>query len=51
MPDKMVAFLVRFLEQNEGKLSRRAGAKESVELSENEIENIENQYQEIFLEE
>lgn len=51
MPDKMVAALVRFLEQNEGKLSKRAKTKEFVELTDDDIEKIENQYREIFLEE
>jgi Fic family protein len=48
MPDKMVALLVRFLEQGKGKLSERAKTKEFKDLSEKEIEMIENKYQEIF---
>jgi hypothetical protein len=51
MPDKLVSTLVRFLEQNEGKLSKRAKTKEFVELNENEVEQIENHYREIFPEE
>ncbi|MBS3771805.1 MAG: Fic family protein [Bacteroidales bacterium] len=48
MPDKTVALLVRFLEQNEGKLSKRAREKEFSALSREEIETIEKQYSEIF---
>ncbi len=50
MPDKLVATLVMFLEQNEGKLPKRAGRKEFMKLSEKEIEHIENEYRKIFLE-
>ncbi|MBN2522842.1 MAG: Fic family protein [Bacteroidales bacterium] len=50
MPDKMVATLVRFLEQNDGILSRKAKTKEFAELNGNEIKQIENKYREIFLE-
>ncbi|MDB5249147.1 MAG: filamentation induced by camp protein fic [Segetibacter sp.] len=48
MPDKMVALLVRFLEQGGGKLSERAKTKEFTELNEIEIHSIENKYEEIF---
>jgi len=51
MPDKTVAILVRFLEQNEGKLSKRAKTKEFNALNEDEIILIENKYNEIFLKE
>jgi hypothetical protein len=47
MPDKMVALLVRFLEQGKGKLSERAKEKE-FKLNNNEVELIENKYQELF---
>jgi len=50
MPDKTVALLVRFLEQNNGKLSKRAREKEFSELSKAEIEKIEKQFLEIFSE-
>jgi Fic family protein len=50
MPDKMVALLVRFLEQNNGKISSRAKKKEFVRLDQNEIEDIERNYKEIFIE-
>ena len=45
MPDNMVALLVRFLEQNNGTLSIRARKKEFKELTNNEIIQIEKQYQ------
>ena len=48
MPDKTVALLTRFLEQGSGKLSERARTKVFKELTEDEIETIENKYQEIF---
>jgi hypothetical protein len=48
MPDKMVALLVRFLEQNNGELSKRAREKEFEALSETEVHQIEMRYNEIF---
>ena len=48
MPDKLVDLLIRFLNQNEGKLSKRARGKELTELTETEIKSIENKYDEIF---
>jgi Fic family protein len=48
MPDKMVALLVRFLEQNNGKLSKRAREKEFEGLSDQEIAIIEKHFKEIF---
>ncbi len=48
MPDKMIALLVRFLEQGEGKLSKRAKEKEFEKLTREEAEDIEGLYQEIF---
>ncbi len=48
MPDKMVANLVRFLEQNDGKLSKRARAKEFKLLKETEIDEIENHFRQIL---
>ncbi|RYF97493.1 MAG: cell filamentation protein Fic, partial [Chitinophagaceae bacterium] len=48
MPDKTVALLVRFLEQGSGKLSDRARSKEFKELTSDEIDAIENKFQEIF---
>ncbi len=48
MPDKTVALLVKFLESNHGKLSKRARTKEFEALSEDEVMEIENAFQEIF---
>lgn len=48
MPDRMVALLIRFLEQNKGSLSKRAIEKEFVALSDSEIKKIESKYQSIF---
>jgi hypothetical protein len=48
MPDKMVSILLNFLVQNNGKLSKRALAKEFAELTDEEIIEIENKYDLIF---
>jgi Fic family protein len=48
MPDKIVALLVRFLEQNNGTISKRAREKEFKELTDNEIQQIEKKYQTYF---
>ena len=48
MPDKMVAMLIRFLEQNNGKLSKRAREKEFKDLITSEIQKIEEQYKVYF---
>ena len=48
MPDKMIAMLIRFLEQNNGSLSKRAQEKEFKNLTANEIIKIEKQYIIIF---
>ncbi len=48
MPDSKVALLVRFLEQNDGKLSKRAKEKEFGALTETEIKNIEENFKIIF---
>lgn len=48
MPDRLVALLVKFLEQNNGVLSKRARKKEFSELSESEVISIEKLYSEIF---
>ena len=49
MPDKLVSQLARVLEQNEGKLSKRAKTKSFSVLTEDEVNEIENRYAEIFL--
>ncbi len=51
MPDKMVATLVRFLEQNAGTFSNRAKKKEFKQLNEKEQVTIEKKFKEIFIEE
>lgn len=48
MPDKTVDLLIRFLNQNDGKLSKRARDKEFSKLTESEIQIIERKYDEIF---
>jgi len=48
MPDKTVALLVRFLENNQGKLSQRARTKEFGLLSKDEVLEIEDKFMEIF---
>jgi hypothetical protein len=44
MPDHTVALLVKFLEQNKGKLSKRAKEKEFSNLTDKEITDIEENY-------
>ena len=51
MPDNTVALLIRFLEQNSGRLSKRAREKEFVSLRNDEIKALEETYKEIMLEE
>lgn len=48
MPDKTIALLIRFLEQNRNKLSKRAREKEFAALSDKEIGEIENHYKRFF---
>lgn len=48
MPDKTVALLVRFLEQNIGKLSQRARENEFKELTDREVMDIELNFKAIF---
>lgn len=50
MPDKMVATLVRFLEQSNGLLSKRVREKEFKTLTEKEAKKIELLYKKIFSE-
>lgn len=49
MPDKVIAMLIRFLEQNNGKLSKRAKMKEFSALTDLETLEIEKQYEEVML--
>jgi hypothetical protein len=48
MPDKLVAMMVRFLEQNNGTLSKRALSKEFASLKGKEVKEIEKSFQDIF---
>lgn len=48
MPDKLVDLLIRFLYQNDGRLSQRARDKEFNRLTEDEVQSIENKYDEFF---
>lgn len=48
MPDKLVATLVRFLEQGEGMLSKRAKSNEFVLLTEEEVSMIESTFKDVF---
>ena len=48
MPDKLVALLVLFLNQNDGKLSKRAREKEFTSLNDTEVNEIERNYKSIF---
>lgn len=48
MPDNMVATLLRFLEQHNGILSKRALQNEFSELNENEVKTIQETYNGIF---
>ncbi len=49
MPDKSVALLIRFMEKSDGQLSKRAREKEFNALTTEEVRDIENRYEEIFL--
>ncbi len=48
MPDKTVTLLVRFLEQYNGKLSKRAREKEFAALTDDEVVEIENNFKQVF---
>ncbi len=48
MPDQLVDLLIRFLGQNDGKLSKRARDNEFDKLTEAEVLAIERKYDEIF---
>jgi hypothetical protein len=48
MPDKQVDLLIRFLNQNDGKLSGRARDKEFSLLTEVEVQTIERKYDDVF---
>ena len=48
MPDNMISLLVGFLEQGNGKLSKRAKSNEFNKLTVDEISSIEKQFQSVF---
>ncbi len=48
MPDKTIALLIHFLNQNNGKLSKRAREKEFASLTDIEINEIEQQFGSCF---
>jgi len=48
MPDKTIALLVNFLEQNSGNLSKRAIDREFADLNDDEVLVIEKKFKEIF---
>ena len=48
MPDKLVNLLIRFLEQSDGILSKRAREKEFKSLSDAEVVDLEKMYTQIF---
>lgn len=48
MPNRLVDLLIRFLRQNNGKLSKRARKGEFSALTEEEAKNIEDKYAEVF---
>ncbi|MBL1278772.1 MAG: Fic family protein [Fluviicola sp.] len=48
MPDDLISLLVRFLEQGNGKLSKRALKKEFIALTELESSDLEMNFNEIF---
>jgi len=48
MPDKMIALLVRFLEQGDGKLSKRAKDNEFEMFTPKVVEEVERLFREIF---
>ena len=51
MPDRIADLLIRFLHQNDGKLSKRARDKEFSALTNEEVKVFENKFEEIFNEE
>ncbi|RKZ59025.1 MAG: cell filamentation protein Fic, partial [Gammaproteobacteria bacterium] len=48
MPDKSVALLIRFLNQNNGTLSKRVLDKEFSQLTNTEVKAIEHKYDDVF---
>jgi len=50
IPDRQIDLLIRFLNQNSGRLSKRAREKEFNKLTESEMTTIERKYNDIFYE-
>jgi hypothetical protein len=48
MPDRMIDLLIRFLFQNNGKLSKRARNKEFKKLTDDEVKAVQKKYADIF---
>mgnify|MGYP004000422501 FL=1 len=48
MPGRQIDLLIRFLNQNQGKLSQRAKGNEFSQLTPQEIEALEDKYDEVF---
>ena len=48
MPDRMADLLIRFLDQNEGKLSNKKRKKDFSALTDKEVSVLESKYDEIF---
>ena len=48
MPDRTVNLLIRFLYQNDGRLSKRARGKEFLTLTDEEVQLFESKFKEIF---
>ncbi len=48
MPDRTADLLIRFLHQNDGKLSKRALDKEFAALTDDEVQVFENKFAEVF---
>ena len=48
MPDRLVDLLIRFLNQNNGQMSKRARRKEFAALTDREVNAIESRYDEVF---
>lgn len=48
MPDRLVNLLIQFLNQEKGRISKRAKEKEFKSLTEKEIQTLEAKYQSIF---
>ena len=49
LPNRLKNLLIIFLDQNEGKLSKRARSNEFVMLTEQEVLTLETNFKEIFL--